>query len=56
MVCGSSRRFFAVFHCYLNFMAELTRYADREFYLDWWYAPKPSFTYEREYVRYVYCM
>eukprot|EP00743_Colponemidia_sp_Colp-15_P001405 GILK01001541.1.p1 GENE.GILK01001541.1~~GILK01001541.1.p1 ORF type:complete len:470 (-),score=70.38 GILK01001541.1:121-1467(-) len=28
--------FFMVFECYLNAVAELTRFADREFYLDWW--------------------
>lgn len=30
---------FAVFfHCYLNIIAEVTRFADRKFYLDWWNA------------------
>jgi diacylglycerol O-acyltransferase 1 len=30
---------FAVFfHCYLNILAEVTRFADRKFYLDWWNA------------------
>lgn len=28
--------FFAVFQCSLNLLAELTQFADREFYLDWW--------------------
>ena len=28
--------FFALFHCWLNVLAEITRFADREFYLDWW--------------------
>lgn len=28
--------FYAVFHCILNGIAEFSRYADREFYLDWW--------------------
>lgn len=30
--------FFLVFHCWLNAWAELLRFADREFYLDWWNA------------------
>eukprot|EP01133_Synstelium_polycarpum_P007048 gene7048-8196_t len=30
--------FYGVFHCLLNIFAELTRYADREFYQDWWNA------------------
>jgi len=30
--------FFALFHCYLNFLAELTGFADRRFYDDWWNA------------------
>eukprot|EP01027_Heterolobosea_sp_BB2_P005835 GEZU01008877.1.p1 GENE.GEZU01008877.1~~GEZU01008877.1.p1 ORF type:complete len:487 (-),score=90.68 GEZU01008877.1:131-1591(-) len=30
--------FYCVFHCILNGLAELTRFADREFYLDWWNA------------------
>eukprot|EP00697_Spironema_sp_BW2_P015919 gnl/Spiro4/6962_TR3611_c0_g1_i1.p1 gnl/Spiro4/6962_TR3611_c0_g1~~gnl/Spiro4/6962_TR3611_c0_g1_i1.p1 ORF type:complete len:519 (+),score=160.66 gnl/Spiro4/6962_TR3611_c0_g1_i1:35-1591(+) len=28
--------FFIVFHCILNGFAEITRFADREFYEDWW--------------------
>ncbi|KAK2724944.1 diacylglycerol O-acyltransferase 1-like [Artemia franciscana] len=28
--------FYLVFHSYLNMVAEVTRFADREFYLDWW--------------------
>lgn len=28
--------FYAFFHSLLNIMAELTRFADREFYRDWW--------------------
>lgn len=28
--------FYAFFHCWLNFLAELTRFADRRFYSDWW--------------------
>jgi diacylglycerol O-acyltransferase-1 len=28
--------FFAVFHCFLNGLAEVTQLADREFYLHWW--------------------
>ena len=30
--------FYALFHCYLNFWAELTQFADRRFYSDWWNA------------------
>ena len=30
--------FFALFHCWLNILAELTRFADRRFYDDWWNA------------------
>jgi diacylglycerol O-acyltransferase-1 len=30
--------FYGLFHAYLNFWAELTRFADRRFYLDWWNA------------------
>lgn len=28
--------FLAIFHCWLNLLAEVTRFADREFYKDWW--------------------
>jgi len=28
--------FYIIFECICNFMAELTRFADREFYQDWW--------------------
>lgn len=28
--------FFAFFHCWLNIVAELLRFADRQFFLDWW--------------------
>ncbi len=28
--------FYSFFHCYLNLLAELTRYGDRTFYKDWW--------------------
>jgi len=28
--------FYAIFHLQLNIIAELTRFADREFYKDWW--------------------
>jgi hypothetical protein len=28
--------FYANFHCYLNLLAELTYFADRVFYKDWW--------------------
>lgn len=30
--------FYCVFHSYLNLFAELTRFADRRFYADWWNA------------------
>jgi hypothetical protein len=30
--------FYGIFHCILGMIAELTRFADREFYLDWWNA------------------
>jgi len=30
--------FYTVFHSYMNFMAELTYFADRRFYSDWWNA------------------
>lgn len=30
--------FYCVFHSYLNLFAELTRFADRRFYSDWWNA------------------
>ena len=28
--------FFALFHCWLNVLGEVIRFADREFYLEWW--------------------
>lgn len=28
--------FYALFHCWLNLLAELTRFGDRNFYKDWW--------------------
>jgi len=31
--------FFTLLHCWMNLMAELTQFADREFYEDWWNAP-----------------
>lgn len=31
--------FYAFFHCYLNAIAEILRFGDREFYRDWWNAP-----------------
>jgi len=31
-LCG----FYALFHSFLNFLAEILRFADREFYSDWW--------------------
>ncbi len=30
--------FAELFHCWLNLLAELTRFGDRRFYLDWWNA------------------
>ena len=30
--------FYATFHIYLNFWGELTQFADRRFYSDWWNA------------------
>jgi diacylglycerol O-acyltransferase-1 len=30
--------FAELFHCWLNILAELTRFGDRRFYLDWWNA------------------
>jgi len=30
--------FYSFFHCWLNCVAEVTRFADREFYRDWWNA------------------
>ncbi|CDW52528.1 diacylglycerol O acyltransferase 1 [Trichuris trichiura] len=35
--------FYLVFHSFLNFMAELLRFADREFYRDWWNADTSSY-------------
>ena len=34
--------FYCVFHSFMNGTAELVRYADREFYLDWWNATSVS--------------
>mmetsp|Transcript_25371 Transcript_25371/g.63622 ORF Transcript_25371/g.63622 Transcript_25371/m.63622 type:complete len:465 (+) Transcript_25371:81-1475(+) len=31
--------FYVFFHLYLNVIAELTGFADRQFYLDWWNSP-----------------
>lgn len=31
--------FFALFHSYLNALAEIMRFGDREFYTDWWNSP-----------------
>jgi hypothetical protein len=28
--------FYAIFHCLLNALAEISRFEDREFYLEWW--------------------
>ena len=39
--------FFGVLHCWMNAWAELTRFADREFYSDWWNAKSFS-TYYRK--------
>ena len=30
--------FYSFFHCFLNAFAEIARFADRTFYLDWWNA------------------
>jgi diacylglycerol O-acyltransferase-1 len=30
--------FYSVFHSYMNFWGELTQFADRRFYYDWWNA------------------
>jgi diacylglycerol O-acyltransferase-1 len=30
--------FYAIFHCYLNILAEVLRFADRYFYSSWWNA------------------
>jgi len=30
--------FYSTFHTWLNFLAELTQFADRRFYSDWWNA------------------
>jgi len=32
--------FYGIFHCLLNSAAEVLRFADRQFYLDWWNAEK----------------
>lgn len=29
--------FYGYFHTWLNIIAELMKFADREFYRDWWY-------------------
>ncbi|EFC42070.1 predicted protein [Naegleria gruberi] len=34
--------FYCVFHCFMNATAEMVRYADREFYLEWWSATSVS--------------
>lgn len=34
--------FYCLFHSYLNLFAELTYFADRRFYSDWWNAPNLS--------------
>ena len=30
--------FYSTFHVWLNFLAELSQFADRRFYSDWWNA------------------
>ena len=35
-VYGWILMFYAFFHCWMNFLAELTRFSDRNFYKDWW--------------------
>ena len=35
-IMGYMLIFFLIFDCILNFFAELTRFADRHFYDDWW--------------------
>jgi len=36
--------FFLIFHSWLNFLAELLRFGDREFYRDWWNAQVNCFS------------
>jgi diacylglycerol O-acyltransferase 1 len=31
--------FYCLFHLWLNILAEMLRFGDREFYKDWWNAP-----------------
>lgn len=31
--------FYLYFHCFMNILGEVLRFADREFYLDWWNSP-----------------
>jgi diacylglycerol O-acyltransferase-1 len=52
--------FFALFQSFLNALAEVLRFGDREFYTDWWNSPsvgvywrtwnKPVYTYMRRHV------
>jgi len=35
-VYGWILMFYGFFHCWMNFLAELTRFSDRNFYKDWW--------------------
>mmetsp|Transcript_1134 Transcript_1134/g.2219 ORF Transcript_1134/g.2219 Transcript_1134/m.2219 type:complete len:455 (+) Transcript_1134:114-1478(+) len=35
--------FYSIFHIYLNVLAELTRFGDRQFYQDWWNSTTVSF-------------
>jgi diacylglycerol O-acyltransferase-1 len=45
--------FFALFHSFLNALAEVTRFGDREFYTDWWNSASFA-TYWRSWNRPVY--
>lgn len=45
--------FFALFHSFLNAVAELTRFDDREFFTDWWNSPSVG-TYWRTWNKPVY--
>ena len=45
--------FFALFHSFLNALAEVTQFGDREFYTDWWNSPSVG-TYWRTWNKPVY--
>ncbi|KAI9885519.1 MAG: hypothetical protein M1823_002701 [Watsoniomyces obsoletus] len=45
--------FFALFHSYLNALAEIMRFGDREFYTEWWNSPSVG-TYWRTWNKPVY--